>query len=101
MTEEFPFTTQKVRGERHGEENNQKIFHFCEKQLAVEMKAVLLNNRVVDFTVYFENTGEKHQQITDINAYDLNFKPPSRAFSQHVGSLENPGYVAMGDEIAP
>ena len=86
-----------------GEENNQKIFRrtVLENGLAVEMKGSFYDNRVVDFTVYFENTtGENTKQITDINAYDLNFKPPFKGSVNMSAHLENPKYV-MGDEDRP
>ena len=86
-----------------GEENNQKIFRRCvlDNGIAVEMKASFYDNRVVDYIIYFENTGkENSKQITEINAYDLSFKTSSEGPVDMSGHLENPKY-AMDDEKRP
>lgn len=86
-----------------GEENNQEIFRrtVLEDGLAVEMKGHFYDNRVVDFTVYFENTGsENTKQLTEINAYDLKFTPPFEGPVDMSSHWENPKYT-MDDEKRP
>ena len=86
-----------------GEENNQEIFRrtVLDNGLAVEMKGRFYDNRVVDYTVYFENTSEKNtRQITEINAYDLKFSPSFVGPVDMSAHWENPKYT-MDDEKRP